>query len=196
MVTIISDLGGVYFTDGTRLAAKKIAAKYGLEEERVYAVLDGELGTGYREANISLDEFWSLAKKELGITEDFAVLNELWLSCYEKVPEVVALLRKARKNHRLFFLSDNAQERVEYLEEKYSFLEDFDGGVFSHDVGFRKPDPRIYLAVLEKAQAKPEDCVYIDNKKELLPAAEALGMRTIHFRNPEQLEEELRSLDE
>lgn len=197
MTTIICDLGGVYFTDGTPLAAKKIAARYDLKEKEVYEVLDDVLGTKYREGSLGVDEFWTLAKKELDLDEDSAILNDIWLSSYEKVPEVAAFLRELRESHKVFFLSDNTKERVGYLEGNYSFLSDFDGGVFSHEVGVRKPDPKIYLAALDVAQTKPEECIYIDNKEPLLVPAKELGMRTIHFQNVEQFKKDLaRLLDE
>jgi len=45
--------------------------------------------------------------------------------------------------------------------------------------------------ILQKLGSKPEECVFIDDQaKNLLPAKE-LGMATIEFKNPEQLEEDL-----
>jgi FMN phosphatase YigB (HAD superfamily) len=50
--------------------------------------------------------------------------------------------------HELLYLSANTRERVNYLEEKYGFLEKFDAGIFSHVVKCKKPDPIIYLSTL------------------------------------------------
>ena len=44
--------------------------------------------------------------------------------------------------------------RVEHLQTKYSFLDWFDGGVFSYEVNVRKPNEKIYTLALDKAQAK------------------------------------------
>ena len=62
--TIIFDLGGVYFTDGTSKAIKIISEKFGLNREIVSDVFKGEIGTKYRKSEISHEEFWKLAKKD------------------------------------------------------------------------------------------------------------------------------------
>jgi len=43
--TVIFDLGGVYFTDGTTRAIEQISATCGVPEESVGHVLMGNLGT-------------------------------------------------------------------------------------------------------------------------------------------------------
>ena len=42
--TIIFDLGGVYFCDGTRIAIETIATKYKIDHKAVGSVLNGALG--------------------------------------------------------------------------------------------------------------------------------------------------------
>lgn len=63
--TIIFDLGGVYFTDGTQRAINIISEKYKLDKNIVADVFKGEIGTKYRKSQISNDEFWNLAKQVL-----------------------------------------------------------------------------------------------------------------------------------
>jgi len=55
-----------------------------------------------------------------------------------------------------------------------------DGCVTSVDVGWRKPDARMFQAALEQAEAPPRSCVMIGNSEEadIAPAA-AIGLRTI-----------------
>ena len=96
--------------------------------------------------------------------------------------------------HELLFLSDNTPERVRYLDERYGFLAKFKDGVFSHVVGHVKPDPALYELVLAKASHPAAECVYIDNKAELLEPARVLGMSVIAFENPSQLERALGEL--
>ena len=96
--------------------------------------------------------------------------------------------------YEIIFLSDNVQERIDFLEKKYSFLHKFNAWVFSHIAKTRKPDPVIYELALAEAINSSHECVYIDDKEELLEPAKALGMSTIHFKHPEQLEKELKKL--
>ena len=106
--------------------------------------------------------------------------------------ELLDRLRDA--GYQLIFLSDNVQERIDYLEETFGFLHRFDDGIFSHRVGMRKPDPRIYELALEKASYGAEQCVFVDDKPAMLEPAEKAGMAVIAFVGPEQLEQELENL--
>jgi putative hydrolase of the HAD superfamily len=55
-----------------------------------------------------------------------------------------------------------------------------DSVTFSCVLGAGKPDPRIYLAACQSLDVEPADCVYVgDGADRELPAAVALGMRTI-----------------
>ena len=62
IATVIFDLGGVYFTDGTTRAIEQISATCGIPEESVRHVLMGNLGTRYRVSEIGSGEFWEGAK--------------------------------------------------------------------------------------------------------------------------------------
>ena len=67
----------------------------------------------------------------------------------------------------------------------------FAAGVFSHDAGMRKPDPRIYELLLKKATRSAAACVYIDDRPAMLVPAENMGMTVIAFDNPDQVEVDL-----
>lgn len=58
VLTVILDLGGVYFTDGTKIAIEKICERYSVDKEKATYALDGELGSDYRTGALSHDEFW------------------------------------------------------------------------------------------------------------------------------------------
>lgn len=51
----------------------------------------------------------------------------------------------------------------------------------SGDLKMKKPDPRIFQLTLEKLGCPPEECVYIDDRRYNLEAAQALGMDTVLF---------------
>lgn len=193
--TIIFDLGGVYFSDGTAEAIQEIAYLYNIDTEAVKSVLKGELGTQYRVGAITAKQFWDGAKSMWNIETENAELAQIWLKGYSPIEGTVTLIDALRNaGYELIFLSDNVKERVEYLDTKYHFLEKFDDGVFSHIVHTRKPDPRIYENALDLTTSRAIECVYIDDKPELLEPAKVLGMSAVHFQNPEQLKKDLSSL--
>ena len=55
-------------------------------------------------------------------------------------------------------------------------------------------NPKIYQLALEESSNPAENCVYIDDKPNLLEEADKLGMSTIAFTNPDELRKKLREL--
>lgn len=99
-----------------------------------------------------------------------------------------------RKTFRVFYLSDNVKERADFLDAKYDFSSLFDGGCFSHETGFRKPDPRAFQAVLDKAHCKPEESIFIDDKAKNLPPAQKMGITCFLFSSPDTLRRQFSSV--
>lgn len=192
---ILFDLGGVLFTSGIKTFIESLASRYSLSEEEVREVLDGEIGTLYRESKISRDEFWKRVIKTLNLKEDAGALEKEWIDGYVLMEKTKEIIGRLKGKYKVYFLSDNVKEREEALEVKYGFKRLFDGGVFSHEAGFRKPDPRIYRLVLKKAGGeKPENTIFIDDKETALVPAREMGMAGVLFETPEKLEKDLEDL--
>lgn len=190
--TVIFDLGGVYFTDGTKRAIDIITQRWNLDQSKVADVFKGKIGTAYRESQISHEEFWRQAKETLGIDAPMEELAEIWLNGYVPIEGTVEIIKELKeKGYEILYLSDNVQERIDYIEEKYHFLQYFKSGVFSHIAGVRKPNPKIYQLALEESSNPAENCVYIDDKPNLLEEADKLGMATIAFVNADETRKKL-----
>lgn len=189
---IIFDLGGVLFTNGTKRFIEVISERYNLEKEKVKDVMDGEIGTEYREGKIGRDEFWKRVVEKLNINEDIDKLESEWIDGYELIEGTRDIILQLREKYKVFYLSDNVRERVERINAKYGFMDWFSSGVFSHEAGVRKPDPEIYKLTLAKAGEVAGSAVFIDDKPQFLVPAAELGMTTFLFESPEKLREELK----
>jgi putative hydrolase of the HAD superfamily len=60
----------------------------------------------------------------------------------------------------------------------------FDAVVDSSQVGLRKPDPAIYLLTCERLGLSPQQCLFVDDLRCNVEAAQTLGMTTIHCKDP------------
>lgn len=188
---IIFDLGGVLFTNGTKQFIQDIINKYNLDPELVKEIIEGNIGSQYREAKITRDEFWKLALEKLNITESIDNLEKHWISGYELIEGTKNVILELAKKYKVYYLSDNVRERVDRINKIYNFLEWFEGGIFSHEVGVRKPHPEIYKKALEKAHVEPNEAVFIDDKESALEPATKMGITSILFETPEKLREDL-----
>lgn len=91
----------------------------------------------------------------------------------------------------LYYLSNMPVPYARMLEQRFAFLQWFDGGVFSGDVKHIKPDPTIYRLLQDRYQLVGEQTVFVDDLKGNVSAAQALGWNGIHFESPQQLQAEL-----
>ena len=86
-----------------------------------------------------------------------------------------------RPRYRTAILSNSfvgAREREQAL---YGFEDMCDTIVYSHEVGWRKPDPRIYHAVCDGLGCAPDDAVLLDDVQENIDGARAVGMGAVRF---------------
>ncbi|MFD4568891.1 HAD family hydrolase [Streptomyces sp. NPDC058467] len=107
---------------------------------------------------------------------------------------VVALLRGARARSIRLVLVSNASVQLEEDLEVLELADLADDVVSSARVGIAKPDPRIFEIAVERAGVPAERCLFVDDTPENVEAAAALGMRAVHYREPEDLRRALSGL--
>lgn len=114
------------------------------------------------------------------------------IQCYDYTSSWVEELQKA--GYQIYLLSNYPRRLYSQSIHELSFVERVDGAVFSYEVQATKPEPEIYQALLKKYQLDPTECVFLDDNRRNIIAANELGMATIHFHTKSQAEDELRSL--
>ena len=61
----------------------------------------------------------------------------------------------------------------------------FDVVIISGEVGLHKPQPEIYRLAADRLGLEPEACVFVDDLRENVRGAEAVGMTAVLHRDPE-----------
>jgi HAD superfamily hydrolase (TIGR01509 family) len=188
------DLGGVLFSDGTKEFVEYLHSTFGVDVAHAEELLNGALGSSYREGRLTRNEFWSAFRRALRRSAFEDELEARWIDGYRLDEGTRDLIQEVSQRYDVYYLSDNVAERVEAVERRYRFLRLFKGGVFSHDVGVRKPNRRIYELLLERMQVEARQVLFVDDKDWALVPAVHLGMKTVLFRDSEQVRHELRRL--
>ena len=148
----------------------------------------------YVKGKMTEEEFWERFLKTAGAKKiDIELAKKIYRKYQMENDNMLDLLKRLRK-YRLASLTTIGKEWLEFKREKFKVDNYFEVIVSSPEFGMRKPNPRIYEITLEKLKVLGEECVFIDNKQHLLPPAEKLGMKTIHFINRKDCEEKLREL--
>lgn len=96
--------------------------------------------------------------------------------------EVLAVLRLARW-HGPVVVVTNATTRLARDVAALGLAGHVDAIVNSAELGFAKPDPRIYHAAAEVAGVPPSRCLFVDDSAGNVAAARKLGMTGLLFRD-------------
>jgi len=105
--------------------------------------------------------------------------------------KIVFKLKK--KDYKIAILSDQWYiSKKALILPKYS--KKFNVVIVSCDVGFRKPNPKIYRLALKKLKLPADRCLFVDNQEWNIKPAKKIGMKTILFKNNQQFIKELKKL--
>ena len=100
---------------------------------------------------------------------------------------------KLKKEYQIVALTNWSRETFPIAQERYDFLQLFEGILISGIEMMKKPDPRIYNLLLERYNIQADRAVFIDDSLRNVKAAQAVGIHAIHFQSPQQLQEALKA---
>lgn len=128
--------------------------------------------------HMDTDDFWEACGLDAhdGFDCDYTFLHKLSAGL---VPTLNAL---KSKGIRIACLSNDTREWSRMLRRRFRLDRWIDTWIVSAEVGLRKPDTALYERLLKELGARPENCLYVDDREANLIPADKLGMRTMHFR--------------
>lgn len=165
-----------------------------LEVRRVFYQSD-QMNEQYKLGKIGDNEFWSWAAGEWKLDLSPTDLLNLLLDCYQPDQKVAETVRKVRAaGYKTLVCSNNFPGRIAGLQERFGFLDDFDGTAFSYELGVDKPSKEIFLALIETAGVEANEIVYSDDNADRLGGATELGINTFVYESFDQFMAELTGL--
>lgn len=103
------------------------------------------------------------------------------------LPGAAELLASLRPRFRLAALSNSNELHWERNSNDLGLTGLFEVAISSHQVGLSKPDPRIYLAALERLRVSPQAVAFFDDVAANVAAASQLGMRAFQVAGVEEV---------
>ena len=147
--------------------------------------------------NESQDAGYPIAQATMDRIKLFPEYEELIRIFYARWEEMlggpivgtVEILKKLieNTNYKVVALTNWSGEMFPIALKRFQFLHWFDGIVVSGTEKTRKPFLDIYQITLDRYKLNPTNSLFIDDNKRNIKAAEALGIKTVHFKNPIQL---------
>lgn len=180
---LFSDVGGVLLTNGWGHESRmKAAEKFGINYEEINYRHEFIFNV-YEIGKISLDDYLDIVIFNHRRKFSRKTFKEFMLAQSVELPDTLAWLIKWRKKHpeiKVISLNNEPKDLNDYRIEKFGLRRFFDAFVSSCEVGMRKPDPGIFELAIGIAGAKPEECVYFDDRDMLVDAANKSGIQAYH----------------
>jgi putative hydrolase of the HAD superfamily len=181
--TLIFDFGNVVgFFDHGR-ASRRLAVWSELPFEALHAQLFGSgLEDDYESGRIDTAEFVRRARELCRLRCGEDEFGPAYADIFWPNPDVCALLARLKPTHRLLLLSNtNELHHLQFSRQFAEALASFDGLVFSHKVGARKPAAAIFAHAQRRAGCPPSECLFVDDLPANVAGARAFGWHGIVY---------------
>jgi putative hydrolase of the HAD superfamily len=193
---VLFDIGGVLEVTPRTHWGDGWAARFGLApaefEERVGAIFEpGSRG------GASLEEIERLTAEAFGLSDaDVSrLMGDVWTEYLGTLNhELAGYFASLRPRVSTGIVSNSFVGAREREQELYGFDDMCDVIVYSHEVGWMKPDPRIYHAACHRLRCAPQDAVLLDDLPTNIDGARAVGMHAVLFTDTAQAIADLEEL--
>jgi glucose-1-phosphatase len=185
---IVFDLGKVLVDFDWSIAAKKIAARSTTPPEQFHEFLaTSPLLWEYECGRLSRAKFFEAIRAATGFQGSVAEFNGYFAEIFTEIAPMIALHAELRQRGcKTYILSNTNDLAIEHVRHDFPFFKNFDGYIFSYEVGAMKPDAKIYEALENLTSKRGADLIYIDDRAENIEAGVKRDWRTILHETPEK----------
>jgi FMN phosphatase YigB (HAD superfamily) len=142
----------------------------------------------FEAGQIGPQSIYEILREAIGLNVTEEQLKEAWCAMLLDTPrERIELLRKLGEQYNIYLLSNTNIIHVEYylevLNRTYTldFKSLFKKVYYSHEIGMRKPDIKIFKLVIGDNNLDPAKTLFIDDTEINTIAAAKAGMRVIYL---------------
>lgn len=192
---VIFDLGNVLVNYDVKKAARYFSKAGGISQYRIWAhFFLSKFEQAYTRGEISSLEFYREACKVFKKPVPYKIFKHYWNDIFWENPGMEKLLVRIKRHYPLYLISNTNALHFTHLKKHFKLLRHFKRKFPSHEVGARKPDPKIYRRVLKKIKLRPKETVFIDDMKSFIAGARKAGMHALRFRGIDRLTKDLHKL--
>jgi FMN phosphatase YigB (HAD superfamily) len=184
----IFDLGKVLVDFDYSIAARKIAARSTGAPEDLHAFLGSSpLLVQYECGQLTRQKFFEAIRDAIGFQGDLAEFGGYFADIFSEIPGTIALHAELRqRGFKTYIFSNTNDLAMEHIQRDFPFFANFDGYIYSYEIGGMKPQPEIYEAMEAMTGKRGADLIYLDDRAENIAAGQARGWRAILHETPEK----------
>lgn len=194
--TLVFDFGNVVGFFSHRQAAEQLAVYSSLDADDLLAFLAaGNLEDDYESGRLSTAALMEVVRTRCRLVCSDDQFRLAFADMFQPNHDICALIPRLKPRYRLLLLSNTNELHCDHFSRQFAdTLRWFDGLVFSHKVGFRKPDPRIFAHSLGLAGDKAGECLFIDDLPANVAGARACGWHGLVYQRGDDLAAQLAKL--
>jgi len=142
----------------------------------------GEAFHQHERGEISDEVFAEKLCHEMALPRSYEQFSHGWQAVFVGIrPEVIAIMHKLREQgHRVVILSNTNRLHTTFWPEEYPEVKAAADKIYlSQEMGMRKPEARIYQAVLQAEGFSAADAVFFDDNVDNIEGANQAGITSI-----------------
>jgi len=185
---VIFDLGKVLVDFDYTIAAQKIAARSASAPADLHAFLGSSpLLVQYESGQLSRQAFYNAVRQAIGFAGSLTEFGSYFADIFTAMPGTIALHAELRRHgFKTYIFSNTNDLAIEHVRRNFPFFANFDGYIYSYEVGALKPQPEIYTAMEAMTGRRGLDLVYLDDRAENIAVGAARGWQAILHESPAQ----------
>jgi HAD superfamily hydrolase (TIGR01509 family) len=185
---VVFDLGKVLVDFDYSIAARKIAAQSRISLAEIQVLIaQSRFIVDYETGRVTRREFYDRVREATGFGGTLAEFGEFFADIFTEMPAMTALHAELRGRGIPTYIFSNTNDlAVEHVRRNFPFFANFDGYIFSYEVGSMKPDGKIYEALEQLAGRRGADIIYLDDRTDNVAGGAAHGWRAILHETPEK----------
>ncbi len=193
---IVFDLGKVLVDFDYTIAVSRIAGRSVLSPAQVEQFFfHSPLLVDYESGRLTRPDFFEQARQATGFRGTMEEFGGYFADIFTEIPPMIELHAKLRGHGLKTFIFSNTNDlAVEHIRRNFAFFQNFDGYIYSYEVGAMKPNPKIYESLEELAGRRGAEIVYLDDRPENVAGGAARGWRAIVHETPEKTRAALKKL--
>ena len=192
---VFFDLGGVIVRTEFQTPRQQLADRLGIDYDDLNKlVFDSDTSNRASVGEISSEEHWlSVIQRLRRPAEERQSIRDEFFAGDIVDRTLVEYIRSLRPRHKTGLIS-NAWGDLRNFIVREKFDDAFDKMIISAEVGAMKPEPKIFQIALQQFGVKPEEAVFVDDFYVNIQGCEKVGIRGIHFKDPETALQQLKEL--
>jgi HAD superfamily hydrolase (TIGR01509 family) len=150
-------------------------------------VVESEPANKAASGEVAECDVWQSVGRRLSLNDEqaSALQRDFWAG--EELDEaLVRYLQSLRPAYKIGILSNAWSEARAFHNARFKFDTWVDAAVYSAEVKLLKPDPRIYRLALATLNLPAAECIFVDDKRTNVEAAQRLGMQGVWYRETQQ----------